>query len=162
MNKRGKAFIGVISVLLIFSLFQIQAISSDEGDQSLSPVPAKSTTGKGGAGVPITTTELTDQGEEYDIKPGRIKFDFEGEGYAVQLRRIKEDYTEILVIKLDESKPDDITAFTTENSFNLVLNEKNEVDLNNDGTDDVVIRLNSIKKEKGKHKTANLFIKKIK
>ncbi|HLD98108.1 MAG TPA: hypothetical protein VI815_02195, partial [Candidatus Nanoarchaeia archaeon] len=44
----------------------------------------------GGATIPISTISLTEQGNTYDMTPGRLKFEFEKQWYAIQLRRVKE------------------------------------------------------------------------
>lgn len=170
MNKRNKLIIiGTLIVILIFFVFQIQIASSKESNQSLlNTIFAKlgdvPTSGAGGGAIPITTIELVDKGKDYNINPSRLKFEFNNESYAIQLRRVKqdveEDYVEFIVMKLDKNNLDDVTAHTMDYSFKLVSGEKNEIDIDNDGTKDLFIKLKNI--DKKRYESAQFFIKKIK
>lgn len=98
----------------------------------------------GGATIPISIIDLTEQGTDYSMKPGRLKFEFEEQLYAIQVRRVKQDYVWFLVMDLDENKLEDITAYTIEDSFNLTIGEKKEIDLDRNGIKDVIIELDDI------------------
>ncbi len=117
--------------------------------------------GGGGAAVPITTIELTEQGNDYNIKPTRLKFEFDGDLYAVQVRRVKQEYVDFLVMALDMDKPNDITAYSLDNSFSLSLGERREIDIDKDGTNDIFIELNDIVSTVGSIRSADFSIKRI-
>lgn len=117
--------------------------------------------GEGSGAVPITTIELTGQGNDYSMKPGRLKFEFDGNSYAIQLRRVKQQNAEFLVMTLDMDRPDDITAYTLDDSFNLTPGEKKEIDINKDGTKDMSIELNNIISTETSIGSADFSIKKI-
>jgi len=119
--------------------------------------------GEGGATVPITTIDLTEQGTDYSMKPGRLKFEFDGKLYAIQIRRVKQEYVDFLVMTLDMNKLDDITAYIIDNSFSLNPGEKKEIDIDKEGIKDISIELNAIIST-GKYnsiRSANFSIKKI-
>lgn len=169
MDRKGvvKAGLLVLVILFLFVLvFQSNFILSlkDNVFSKLNAVPTKPTFTSGGASVPITPLGLTEQGNNHDIGPGRLKFEFAEKPYAIQLRRVKEDYTEFVVMTLDIDKPEDITAYTVDNSFNLTSGGIKQIDLDGDGTEDIFIKLNKIN-SKGKYnsvRSADFFIKKIK
>ncbi|MCH7851053.1 MAG: hypothetical protein IH845_05410 [Nanoarchaeota archaeon] len=93
----------------------------------------------------------------------RLKFEFEEQLYALQLRKINEDYVLFLVMTLDMNNPDDITAFTIDDSFNLSINETREIDIDKDGTKNIFLQLNDITPigESGSVNSADFFIKRI-
>ena len=47
------------------------------------------------------------------------KFEFDEKLYAIQVRRVKQEYTEFLIMTLDMDKLGDITAYNIDNSFSL-------------------------------------------
>ena len=125
---RKKVLFSFLIVLIIISMFGV--VSAEKGE--------------GGTTVPVTTIDLTEQGNDYSIKPGRLKFEFNGKLYAIQVRRVKQEYVDFLIMTLDINKQEDITAYTLDDSFSLNANEKKEIDINNDGINDVLIELNNI------------------
>lgn len=120
-------------------------------------------TGEGGGSVRIDTIDLTEQGVSYNITARRLKFEFDGAPYAIQLRRVKQEYAWFLVMTLDADKPDDITAYVIDDSFNLSIGDTKEIDVNQDGVKDIFIQLNNITGigEYGSAKYANFSVKKI-
>ncbi len=100
--------------------------------------------GQSGAAVPVITIELTEQGNDYNITPRRLKFEFDGKLYAIQVRRVKQEYVNFLVMTLDMNKPNDITAYTLDESFSLISGEKKEIDIDKDGVMDIAIELKNI------------------
>lgn len=101
--------------------------------------------GEGSSTVPVSNIDLSDQKENYIMKPGRLKFDFEGNIYVIQVRRVKEIYVDFLILKLEIlDKEEDITAYKSDNSFSLSLNQEKKIDLNKDGIMDISIVLNDI------------------
>ena len=143
INKRILIFL-VLIVLIIVGMFDI--VSATSG---------------GGAAVPITTTELTEQGNDYSMKPGRLKFEFDEKLYAIQVRRVNQDYATFLFMTLDMNKLDDITAYTLDDSFNLNSGEVKEIDVNGDGVKDISIKLNKIISTTSSIKSADFTIRKI-
>ena len=123
-----KVLFSFLVILIIISMFGF--VSAEKGE--------------GGATVPVTTIDLTEQGNDYSLKPGRLKFEFDGKLYAIQVRRVKQEYTEFIIMTLDMNKQEDITAYTLDDSFSLNANEKKEIDINNDGINDVSIELNNV------------------
>jgi len=119
----------------------------------------------GGGAVPITTIELTEEGNTYDITPTRLKFEFDGKLYAIQVRRIKEDHVWFLVMTLDMNNLEDITAYEVDDSFNLSISKTKEIDIDKDGIKDIFLELNNIvskeREGKGTHRFADFSIKKI-
>src|SRR3989344_8305821 len=142
INKRILIFL-VLIVLIIVGMFDI--VSATSG---------------GGAAVPITTTELTEQGNDYSMKPGRLKFEFDEKLYAIQVRRVNQDYATFLFMTLDMNKLDDITAYTLDDSFNLNSGEVKEIDVNGDGVKDISIKLNKIISTTSSIKSADFTIRK--
>jgi hypothetical protein len=119
----------------------------------------------GGSPVPVSDIDLSNQNGNYNMKPGRLKFDFEGNIYAIQIRRVKENYVDFLVLKLDSAdKEEDVTAYRLDNSFSLSPGQENEIDLNRDGIMDISIKLNgfSLAGKSGSIKSADFSIGKIK
>lgn len=82
-------FLGIFLVLIVMSVFG--AVSAEGMG-----------VGRGGGTVPITTISLSEQGDDYSMKPGRLKFEFDEKLYAIQVRRVKPDYVWFLVMDLDE------------------------------------------------------------
>jgi hypothetical protein len=161
MNKRGKININliIVVVIILFTLIlQTQAILSSENIIFSKPTSV----GHGGASVPVSTIDLTEQGNDYSMKPGRLKFEFDGKAYAVQVRRVKQEYVWFLIMILDMNKPNDITAYTLDNSFNLSVSENKEIDLDKDGTKDIFVELNNVISTMGSVRSADFSIKKIK
>lgn len=120
--------------------------------------------GGGGDAVPINTISLDEQGIDYDMKPGRLKFEFNGKPYAIQLRSVNEEYTKFHIMTLDINKPNDITAYALDDTFNLNSGDKREIDLDKDGKKDLVLKLKDIKtkkEKKGSRRFADFSIKKI-
>ena len=118
----------------------------------------------GGATIPISTISLTEQGNTYDMTPGRLKFEFEKQWYAIQLRRVKEGYVDFVVMNLDENNLEDITAYEIiEDIFRLNLKESGRIDLNGDNAKDIIIELDEIIKggRYGTVRSADFSIKKI-
>jgi len=118
----------------------------------------------GGATIPISTISLTEQGNTYDMTPGRLKFEFEKQWYAIQLRRVKEGHVDFVVMNLDENNLEDITAYEIiEDIFRLNLKESGRIDLNGDNTKDIIIELDEIIKggRYGTVRSADFSIKKI-
>jgi hypothetical protein len=121
--------------------------------------------GGGGSAVPVSNINLSDQKGNYNMKPGRLKFNFEGNVYAIQVRRVKENYVDFLILRLDGvNKEEDVTAYKLDNSFSLNLNQENKIDLNKDGILDISIELNdiSLAGESGNIKSADFSVEKIK
>jgi len=119
--------------------------------------------GQGGVSVPITRINLNEEGINYNLKPERLIFEFNEKDYAIQIRRIKQEYTTFLIMSLDSNKLEDITAHTLDGSFNLSQGERKEIDLDKDGINDILIKSNSIKTRGGYNsiKTADFSVKKI-
>ncbi len=118
--------------------------------------------GSGGASVPIKTEELNLQGKDYTLTPTRLKFDFDGDLYAVQLRRVKQYQADFIIMTLDKNKPNDIMAYTVDNSFTLKPGEKKEIDLDGDNSNDLLVKLNNIGLNSFQSaKSASFFIQKI-
>lgn len=147
MGKGGKIKRGVTVFVIIFLFILIlQTITTLSSNADI-PFNAniidslKPTFGKGGGTVPITTIKLTEQASNYNMKPGRLKFEFDEKFYAIQVRRVKQDYVEFLVMTLDMNKLDDITAYTLDDFFVLKPNEKKEIDLNKDGEIIVIVQI---------------------
>ncbi len=78
------------------------------------------------------------------MKAGRLKFEFDENLYAIQVRRVKQEYVWFLVMTLDIDNLDDITAYTIDDSFNLSLGETKEIDIDKDGTNDLIVDLEEI------------------
>jgi len=148
MDKKGAImFFSILVSFIIFSMFGI--VSAERGYAT--------------APVPVTTIDLTEQGEDNNIKPGRLKFEFDEKLYAIQVRRVEQGYVWFLVMTLDMDKQNDITAYNLDSSFNLSSSETKEIDLNKDGINDIIIKLKDIIST-GKYnsvKSADFFIKKI-
>lgn len=143
MKKRE--IFGVLLILIIVSIFEF--ISA----------------GQGSANVPITSTGLIEQGTDYNMKPGRLKFEFNEQLYAIQVRRIEKESVEFFIMTLDMNKQEDITAYILDNSFTLKSEEEKEIDLNKDGITDLILGLNEITST-GKYNSvyfADFSIKKI-
>lgn len=100
--------------------------------------------GEGGGAVPITSISLTEQGNDYNMKPGRLTFEFNEKLYAVQVRRINQDSVDFLIMTLDMNRLEDITAYTLDDSFSLKPGEKREINLDKDNISDLSISLNEI------------------
>jgi len=100
--------------------------------------------GSGGVAVPVKDIGITDNAISHNSKASRLKFEFSGEQYAIQLRRVEQDYTHFLVIKLNENKLSDVNAFTIRESFNLTPSQDTEIDLNKDNIEDIYLKLNDI------------------
>lgn len=115
--------------------------------------------GRGGGAVPIITIDLMEQGAIYDITPSRLKFEFDGAPYAIQLRRVEQEYVWFLVMTLNVDDPNNITAYVISDSFNLSVGETKEIDVDKNGTEDIFIQLNNI--NSSGVRSANFFIKKI-
>jgi hypothetical protein len=165
MRKIRRNVLFGISVLLFISIgliYQIQFSSSDNAN-SLS----KSVGVGGGSSVPIVSVSITEQGESFDMKPGRLKFEFGGEYYAVQLRKVKEGYADFIVLNLDKNKLDNVSAYSVKDSFKLDVSEEKGIDLDGDGVADILIGLdevNSVLSKKGKKndlRSAGFFVKLI-
>lgn len=60
-----------------------------------------------------------------------------------------------------KNKQDDITAYVIDDSFNLSVNDKKEIDLDKDGAKDVLIELREIKPNPHSIKSAGFFIQKV-
>jgi hypothetical protein len=121
--------------------------------------------GGGGSAVPVSNIDLSNQNGNYNMKPGRLKFDFEGNVYVIQVRRVKENYVDFLVLKLDNlDKEEDVTAYRLDDSFSLSSGQENEIDLNKDGIMDISIKLNgfSLAGKSGSIGSADFLIEKIK
>lgn len=141
------AIIGILAVLFLVSLFGV--VSAEKGQW--------------GASVPITKIDLTEQGNNYNMKPGRLTFEFDKKLYAIQVRKVKQEYVDFLIMTLDMDKQEDITAYILDDSFSLKSDEKKEIDLDNDGISDLFIELNEIIPT-GKYnsiRSADFSIKKI-
>lgn len=118
--------------------------------------------GHGGGVVPILIMDLTESGVTYNITPTRLKFEFEGAPYAIQLREIEQEYAKFLVMVLNASDPDNILAYTIDDSFILVPSETREIDIDHDGKNDLFIQLKGITYIPPNNiRGANFFIKKI-
>lgn len=128
--ERNKLFVLISLSIILFVVTFISLVSAQET--------------QGGVAVPITTIELTEQGKDYSMKPGRLKFEFDGNLYAIQVRKVKQGYADFLIMTLDMNKPDDITAYTLDESFSLISGEKKEIDINKDGINDLSVELNKI------------------
>lgn len=98
----------------------------------------------GGASVPVTAIDLSEKGNDYSMKPGRLSFEFENDLYAIQLRRIYSDSALFLIMDLDDNKQEDITAYDLEYSFNLTEGDKKEIDFDKDGINDILVILDKI------------------
>mgnify|MGYP001585620657 FL=1 len=163
MGKRGAIKIRAIAfivVLFLVLILQAGPTLSESIKNNLTSMSASSSgVGRGGGAVPLTTTNLAEN-NNYNMKPGRLKFEFDGKWYAVQLRRVKQDHVEFLVMTLDINRLDDITAYTIDNYFNLTSGERREIDINNDGSNDISIELDSIGKI-DKIRSAAFSVKKI-
>ena len=46
---------------------------------------------RGGAAVRISTIDLNEEGNNYNMKPGRLKFEFDGKLYAIQVRKVNKN-----------------------------------------------------------------------
>lgn len=117
--------------------------------------------GHGGGTVPIITIGLTEQGVNYNITPSRLKFEFNGAPYAIQLREVEKEYAKFLVMALNASEPDNILAYVIDDTFILVPSEIRNIDINQDGTQDIFIQLNNITYNLNNVRGANFFIKRI-
>ncbi len=142
---KNKILFSVLMILVIISMFDI--VNAGSG---------------GGAAVPVNMIDLTEQGDNYVIKPSRLKFEFNEKLYAIQVRRVKQEYVWFLVMKLDMDKLNDITAYTLDDSFNLSIGERKEIDINKDGIKDISIELNNIISNVKSIRSADFSIKKIK
>ncbi|MBS3083731.1 hypothetical protein J4423_02925 [Candidatus Pacearchaeota archaeon] len=101
--------------------------------------------GSGGGIIAVTQIDLTEQELNYvDAKPSRLQFEFNGRFYAVQLKRIRQDKAEFIIINLDSDNLNDVTFNDVKSSFELELGKREEIDINEDGVDDMVINLNRI------------------
>jgi len=122
-------------------------------------------TAGGGGAIPIMTIELTEQGNDYNMTPTRLKFEFNEKLYAIQVREIEENYTRFLVMTLDMDNLEDITAYTLDDSFDLLIGDMKEIDIDKDGINDVLIVLNNITLEnlekRGYHRVVSFSIKRI-
>lgn len=140
-------------ILVLFFFFEVTFVNSFSAGGK----------GAGGGTVSITNINLAESGTNYSMKPGRLKFEFDEKLYAIQVRRIKEEYVDFLIMTLDMNKQEDITAYTLDDSFSLKSEGKREIDLNKDGTNDILIELKGVIPV-GKHnslKSADFSIKKI-
>lgn len=117
--------------------------------------------GTGSATVPISAVNLTEQGTDYNMKPGRLKFEFNERLYAIQVRRINQESVDFLIMTLDMNKQEDITAYTLDDSFSLKSGEKREINIDKDGINDILLELNNIKPNSHSIKSAGFSIKKI-
>ncbi len=118
--------------------------------------------GHGGGTVPILIIELTEEGVSYNITPSRLKFEFNGAPYAIQLREVEQDHAIFLVMILNESDPNNILAYTIDESIILVPSETREVDVNHDDKNDLFIQLKAITYIPPNNiRGANFFIKKM-
>lgn len=116
--------------------------------------------GEGGSAVPITSISLTEQGNAYNMKPGRLTFEFNEQLYAIQIRRINSDSVDFLIMTLDMNKLEDITAYTLDDSFSLKSGEKREIDIDKNGVMDIVLELENTGKI-DKIKLASFSIQRI-
>jgi len=161
-SRKKKLFFYFLIILFLLIVSIVTSVTSKENGSMIS-YKAAIAGDSGVATVPITTTELTEVGNNYNIKPGRLKFEFDGKLYAIQLRRVKQGHVEFLIMTLDMNDLDDITAYSIDDSFSLRPNERKEIDIDKDGIEDISIELNDIIFT-GKYnsvKSADFFIKEI-
>lgn len=154
--QKGPSILSFLAVILV-------SFMSFTNASSYIPVPESPSSSGGGGTIPIINIEITYQGDNYEMGTTRLKFEFEEQLYALQLRKINEDYVLFLVMTLDMNNPDDITAFTIDDSFNLSINETREIDIDKDGTKNIFLQLNDITPigESGSVNSADFFIKRI-
>lgn len=117
--------------------------------------------GHGGGTVPIITIDLMEQGVNYNITPSRLKFEFDGAPYAIQLREVEQEYAKFLVMTLNASEPDNILAYVIDDTFILVPGETRNIDINHDGAQDIFVQLNNITYNLNNIRGATFFIKRM-
>jgi hypothetical protein len=74
------------------------------------------------------------------MKAGRLKFNYRSY-YAIQVRKIKEDFVDFEIMILNMDKLEDITAVEVDKSFRLEKGGDMKIDLDKDGKEDLIIRL---------------------
>ena len=142
-----------IILIIIFMVFLIFS-SHINIVESADPDPPGG--GGGGAAVPIVKIKLTEDGKDYEIKPSRLTFKFKNERYAIQVRKIEEDYVKFLYFSFKKGSYKDPRNYKLEESFNLDEDGIKKIDLNEDGYYDLFLKL-----EKINERTVNIFLKKI-
>ncbi len=124
LNKKFFVF-----AILFFVSFQIVSADSIESN-------------KGGGEVPIGRIEISDAGETIISRPKRLLFELE-ENYALQIRRVRDDYADFIFMKLGENYGD-IEDFMFLEAFRLREKDAVNVDLNGDGIADVYLEMKDI------------------
>ena len=126
-------------VVILFS--QIEFSSSSK---PLIPPRQAAVSSGGGSSVLVVSVEFTNQGENFSMKPTRMKFEFKENLYALQLQRVKSDNVIFVVMSLDKTKPDDLSANIVEDRFELEARGVKRIDLDGDGSMDILVSLNSV------------------
>ena len=108
-----------------------------------SPVPEMNTNerggkGVGGAAVPVSSIEILETTKTFNSKPGKMMFDLDNESYFIQIRRIYDNRTEFIFGSVGIDSKSQSIVFSN--------NEENRIDLNFDGVDDIVLKLNNMKR----------------
>ncbi|MEK6917834.1 MAG: hypothetical protein AABW51_02700 [Nanoarchaeota archaeon] len=159
-EKRLKLLIICSFLLLFVFTLQIQSALSNNDSNPTKRLPNPD---RGGGSMPAIMTELTENGNSYNMKSGGLEFSMNGKRYIVQTSRVKDEYANFSVLSLNTESLEKNQIDTSDANFTLRLNEIKNIDLDNDNADDISVRLNSISAT-GRYKSirsANFIIKKI-
>lgn len=149
---------------MVFVLFLVSPSNVDIAESATmpddggggSPPGSGGGSGSGGGTVPIVNIKLTDNGKDYNVKPSRLTFKLKNERYAIQVRKIEEEYVKFHYFSFKKGSYKDVRNYKLEGSFNLEEKGIKKIDLNNDGYYDLYLELKQINK-----RTVEIFLKKI-
>jgi hypothetical protein len=79
--------------------------------------------------------------KDYLLVPGRVFFNFNNEKYAIQIRKVGENYTTFLVMVF---LSDNSENYSILKNFTLVREERVFVDLDKDNFEDIYVKLNGV------------------
>jgi len=151
----------VIIFIFLFALFVFlnSILSYGQELEVVEAVPESNSNSGGGGSIPIREINLEEE-NYFNMKPGRLKFEFNGLWYGVQLAGIKDGISEFLIINLDDGLNDYVSDDKVQSSFNIKSGEIKEVDLDEDGKADIFIELNGISESVDSVDSADFTVRK--
>ena len=142
---KARSFTLFFASLFFFSVFIFlnSVTSSGEELKVVEGKPESNSYGGGGGSIPIEQFDLKED-NSFSMKPGIMKFEFNGVWYLLQLRSVKMGVSEFIIANFEEIQTDYLLDDDIDRSFIMNIDEIKSIDLDKDGKNDIIIELNGI------------------
>ncbi|MEK6909270.1 MAG: hypothetical protein AABX23_04430 [Nanoarchaeota archaeon] len=140
-----KSFVLFFSLLffLVIFIFLNSVNSSGEELDIVAVMPELSNSGFGGAAVPVSEIILG-QDNSFNMKPGRLKFEFNGNWYGLQYKGVRKEGPTFIILDLEDGLNNYVDDEQIALSFILDEGNTYEIDLDKDGKEDITVELKGI------------------